>query len=367
LSSNLRNKQYFIRNQAYSKEDYFREIGKMNFGSRISNSSYLKEFFSIQEKSLHKYADIVKAPGCTGNHIANAKNAKNCFEAHEVENAKNCYRVLGANELYDTTNGGLGSEIIYEIITGGKAGFNVKFSIAAFDAVRESEYIDYCASCSHCFGCAGMRNKEYCILNKQYTKEEYEKLVEKIKKQMDDMPYTDKKGNVYKYGEFFPAEISPFTYNETIAQEIFPLSKEATLRGGFKWKDPEIKKYTATKTQSELPDSILEITDSISKETINCLHNAECDHRCNGAYKILPEELKFYKKMNLPLPTLCPNCRYYERLKLVDPLKLWHRQCMCDRSNHGHDGKCTNDFETSYAPDRPEIIYCEQCYQQEVA
>ncbi len=35
--------------------------------------------------------------------------------------------------------------------------------------------------------------------------------------------------------------------------------------------------------------------------------------------------------------------------------------------HHLHGEKhCPNEFETSYAPDRPEIIYCEKCYQQEV-
>ena len=29
-------------------------------------------------------------------------------------------------------------------------------------------------------------------------------------------------------------------------------------------------------------------------------------------------------------------------------------------------GYCDVKFETSYAPGRPEIIYCEKCYQQEV-
>ena len=46
---------------------------------------------------------------------------------------------------------------------------------------------------------------------------------------MNEMPYKDKKGNIYKYGEFFPAELSPFFYNETTAQEYFPLTKEAPL------------------------------------------------------------------------------------------------------------------------------------------
>ena len=63
-----------------------------------------------------------------------------------------------------------------------------------------------------------MRNNSYCILNKQYTKEEYEALVSKIIEQMNTMPYVDKNGVTYKYGEFFPIELSPFGYNETVAQ-----------------------------------------------------------------------------------------------------------------------------------------------------
>jgi len=50
---------------------------------------------------------------------------------------------------------------------------------------------------------------------------------------------------------------------------------------------------------------------------------------------------------------------YHRPLKFRNPLRLWTRQCM-------REG-CPNTFETSYAPDRPEIVYCEQCYLKEVA
>ena len=71
--------------------------------------------------------------------------------------------------------------------------------------------------------------------------------------------------------------------------------------------------------------------------------------------------------MNLPLPKFCPNCRHYQRIALRNPFKLWHRKCMCNKKNHSHKAeKCVVEFETSYAPDRPEIIYCEKCYQQEI-
>ena len=83
--------------------------------------------------------------------------------------------------------------------------------------------------------------------------------------------------------------------------------------------------------------------------------------------------------MNLPLPRLCPNCRHYQRIKQRNPLKLWKRQCQCagqksengiyqNTIKHSHENQpCPNEFETSYSPDRKEIVYCEKCYQAEVA
>jgi len=62
-----------------------------------------------------------------------------------------------------------------------------------------------------------LNTAKYCILNKQYTKEEYEKLMPKI------IEYMEK---TEEWGEFFPASLSPFGYNETIAMEYFPLTRE---------------------------------------------------------------------------------------------------------------------------------------------
>ena len=34
-----------------------------------------------------------------------------------------------------------------------------------------------------------------------------------------------------EWGEFFPSSLSPFGYNETVAQEHFPMSREEVLNG----------------------------------------------------------------------------------------------------------------------------------------
>lgn len=291
-----------------------------------------------------------------------SKNAHYCFDVKKSKDIKYCKQVIEANEVYDMNYCEF-SELCYEYIGYWKINM-VYFSNIIGDS-NNIKYSDFCSTSSNLFACIAIRSKQFCILNKQYTKEEYEELVPKIIKHMNDMPYIDSKGRIYKYGEFFPSELSPFAYNETIAQEYFPLTKEKALQQGYKWKDKEERNYTIEIKNNDIPDNIKDVTDDIINKVIECAHSMDsgqahksCNHQCTEAFKIIPEEFQFYKRMNLPLPRLCPNCRHYERLSQRNPLKLWHRKCMKEG--------CTNEFETSYSPDRPEIIYCEKCYQKEV-
>ena len=197
---------------------------------------------------------------------------------------------------------------------------------------------------------------------------------------MNYMPYVDKKGIVYKYGEYFPPMMSPYAYNHSPAQEHFPMSKSQVEALECLWIDPEDRSYQITKKASELPDSIEEVDDFITKEIILCEEWEKDEesaklHNCSKAFRILPNELLFYRYHHIPLPRKCFYSRHNDRLQNRNPFKLWHRQCMCDGStsspqarNHPHHSeRCPNKFETSYAPDRPEIVYCESCYNAEVA
>jgi hypothetical protein len=283
---------------------------------------------------------------------------------------------MNFKESMDAYSGGRGNELTYET-TATAGAYNIKFGIRIPDS-RSVSYSYLIRSSSDIFGCVGLTQKKYCIFNKQYSKEDYENLIPRIVKHMTDMPYVDKERRTYKYGEFFPPELSPFAYNETITQEYFPLTKEEALRQGYRWKDLEERQYTITMTHNQLLDHIKDVDESILKETIECAHNQTCNEQCTQAFKIIEPELAFYKKMNLSLPRLCSNCRHYQRLKEKNPLKLWHGKCQCtgrssengvysNTTGHFHGGdKCPNEFETSYAPDRKEIVYCEQCYNAEV-
>ncbi|OGZ01027.1 MAG: hypothetical protein A3A43_03080 [Candidatus Liptonbacteria bacterium RIFCSPLOWO2_01_FULL_56_20] len=387
----LRNKSYYIFNQPHTKEGYKEALRGFDLGSHRSIEDIRKRHRDLVRMFPKKFMYSFKVVGVVGDIVGETKNCRYCFDLLRAEDSK--FIVWGGFNLKDAFDGyGMGgnAELLYEVVDVGLQGSNAKFSVVAWGC-HDVQYSYNCHGSFNLFACVGLRNKQYCILNKQYTKEEYEKLVPKIIEHMNTMPYVDKQGRVYKYGEFFPPELSPFAYNETIAQEYFPLTKEQALAKGYCWKDPETKQYTITKKPEDLPDHIKDVDDSILKETIGCAHAVSspsagsgqigkpiCNHQCTTAFKLIPQELQFYRRMNLPLPRLCPNCRHYERLKQRNPLKLWHRKCTCAGAKsengvyqntiaHFHKSDpCPNKFETSYAPNRPEVVYCEQCYNAEV-
>lgn len=375
---NLNKKSYHIFNQPYSKEDYFKELEKFDIGSYEKLEKLRRRAEEFWLRFPNKFReDGSKSLNVSGDYIYQSKNAHKIYQAIGAEDVKYCQYINypPIKDCYDFMTYGENTERCYECAMTGDKAYNLKFCLQTYSGVRDCEYCEYCTGASHLFGCIGIKNQEYCILNKQYSKEEYEALLPRIKKHMEEMPYIDRGGRSYRYGEFFPAEFSPFGYNETIAQEHFPLAKEMALKQGYAWQDIESKHQGSTKPWNNLPNHIKNTDDSILKEVISCKHEGRCEHGCTGALRILPQELEFYRRLNIPLPRLCINCRHRERLKKRNSVRLHSRQCMCDytvynnTSPHQHHplGRCLNEFETSYAPDRPEIVYCEQCYQAEIA
>ncbi|KKU98710.1 MAG: Caib/baif family protein [Candidatus Jorgensenbacteria bacterium GW2011_GWC1_48_8] len=372
--TNLRNKSYCVFNKQYGKEEYQKLLEEHNLKSSAAIKRLQSRF--ISERSKHIVPSIIQhhSTDVSGNWIEESKNVHYSFNCRNVEDGKYVLAAVIAKDVMDYAHFGRGVERIYDSINIGRQASSVFFSNESWDQSSNLQYCMNCRGSQNLFGCIGVRNKSYCILNREYTKEEYEKLVPRIIEHMNTMPYADKKDRVYKYGEFFPPEITPFAYNESLSQEFFPLTKERASELGYRWKDEENRSYKITVKNNEIPDTIRLVSDAILDDVIGCEHGGKCNEQCTTAFKIVPQELNFYRQFNIPLPNLCPNCRHYQRLKQRNPLKLWHRKCMCDyqvykntvKHVHHPEGKCPNEFKTSYAPERPEIVYCEQCYNFEV-
>jgi hypothetical protein len=370
--SGLRNKSYYIFNEQYDKESYIAKLAetKLDSWSGIQKARNFAE--EVWKKSPVKYRHSIQVTKSTGDYIYNGTELVNCFFVGNARNMKNCQSVIYPpnSDGMDVTSSE-GTELAYETICCGNGAHRAIGMVETANSA-DSYYSINCRNVQNIFGCVALKSKSYCILNKQYTKEEYKKLLPKIIKHMNDMPYFDVKGRVYRFGEFFPSEMAPHGYGQSQAFEYFPITEKEAKEKGYNWKQPEKRNYTLTKKASELPDSINQVFDTILSEVIQCEH-AELDNHsfgcnidCATAFRITKQELDFYRKVKLPLPRLCFNCRHVDRIKWRNLPILYYRQCMCDKENHEHKGKCSIKFETSYAPDKPEIVYCEKCYQQEV-
>lgn len=357
---NLRNKQYHVFNKSLSKKEYEEFLKSAKLDTYSGAEKLREEFAEFILTQPQKFAEIYNAPNSTGNYVKNAKNCRECFHCYDAEDCiygEHVWR--NAKDCMDVSTAGRNANTIYNSIN---TGIDVSNHICCVQGWSSTflEYSFNCFNSNHCFGSAGLRKKDYCILNKQYSKGEYEILREKIVREMK----TKK-----EYGEFFPFSFSPFGYNETVAQDQFPLLKGEALQKGFKWEDyPRGTFGKETISWDKIPDSIDDVGDlDVKREIFVCLN-------CKKNYKIISNEFAFYRNLRIPLPRLCPDCRHARRFKARGPNRLWHRQCICDYKvfkntvlhEHHKEGRCPNEFETSYTPKRKEIIYCEQCYNAEV-
>ena len=333
---NLRNKEFYFLNEKYSKDEYFKKLKNLELEKFPKLKNMRAYFLDFTKKFPHKFSEELQNQNCSGNYISNSKNSQQCWDVTEVEDCHFCDDVENIKSSYDVSfyGGKNTNELLYECEGVGHGVFEIKFSKLVWGGASNCDYCWECFSCQDCFGCTGLKRQKYCILNKQYSKEEYFILRDKI------IEHMKKSG---EWGEFFPIEISPFAYNEAIVNEYFPLTKEEVLSRGWKWKDEDKKDYQPQTII--ISDSIEEIQDSICKEILAC-------EDCKKNYQIQKAELKFYKKMGLPIPRTCPDCRHAERMKLRNPRKLWNRKC----------DKCGIKIQTTFAPERPEKVYCEKCY-----
>jgi hypothetical protein len=336
LCTNLRGGEYCFQNRKLSKDDYEEKV-------RTLLSSYAgmqKAITSFEEEKRRQIVPALWSSNSTdvsGNYLTECRNAKECFDCRGGEDLKRCYGHTFGTDSMDTTFN-FHCNQCYEFAAGVRSQ-ELRF---CFNILAGSSDLTYCIDCvntsEHLFGCVSLKRGKYCILNKQYTKDEYERIVPTIIERMRQDG---------EWGEYFPTTLSPFAYNETVAQEYFPLTKADVEKRGWRWLDDTGEKLTVSRIikGKDLPDTIDDIPEDILNWAI------ECDVT-GKPFRIIRQELEFYRSMRLPVPRLHPDERHRRRMALRNPRKLWNRTC----------AKCKAPIVTSYGPERPEIVYCEKCY-----
>ncbi|MFH0712254.1 MAG: hypothetical protein V2A55_00115 [Candidatus Jorgensenbacteria bacterium] len=347
---NLRNKNHYIFNKPYSKENYEKELKSFKLDSFSAVEDLKKKVRDFWLKFPNKFMRGTHNSNVSGDYVGASKNAHYMYQVRFVEDGKFCQWITlpPAKDIYDLTEWGNGVEKVYDSITVGEGANNVKFCFASWNNNSNNEYSMFVVNCSNVFGCLNLKKKKYCIFNKQYSENDYRKLREQIIRNMNENPYVDGKGRIFRYGEFFPYDLSLFDYNETNANQNYPLSEKDALDKGWRWRNIPKSEHEVTMPPDKVPDSINDITESILQEVFGCVN-------CGRAFRLVRGEYDLLKRFGFPLPRKCPECRHMERMSRINLPRLWGRKC----------AKCGKDMQTSYAPKRKEIVYCEECYQAE--
>ena len=336
---NLRNKNYYIRNKQYTKEEYESELKKIKLDSHKNIENLKNEFENIlKNNAAHRENMNIKTTNSIGNYLTNCDKCVNVFTWENSQNCRNSLRGLNTKDCIDQL--GTWNNELSGNNSGVFGGYQIKHSV--WSDARYSEYLDLCYEVEYCFGCVGLRKKKYCILNKQYNKEGYEKLKSEI---ISDM---SKRG---EYGKFFPYSMGFCPYNLSTGMMYFKdIKKEEILKHGGSWSDEDFSSQDGI-SSLELPDSILETEKSITLQALIC---PESKYRFN----ISEAEYKFHKNKNFALARFHFDLRMLKKARKTAVLKSYPYKCIY----------CQNDIMAYYPPEWGyQKIACEECYKQNIA
>ena len=326
--SNLENKSYCINNKQYTKDEY--------------------EWLSTRTKRKLNPSEVVVGCSqtwcerCFWNDLKNCCDSSFITESYDCENVKYINRQLQLKDCMDLQ--GSCEQFTLEGIS--SANSYLWWFMAYWSGNKESWYYIYCYDCSHVFWCVWLKRKEYCIYNRQYSKEQYNQIVPRIIAQM----IRDK-----QWGEFFDPQLSYYWYNESIAMIYFPLTKQEALKRWYKRSDyeapmPNVEKKVEWK---DLPTQWCKIIQQKKPEILEKILNyAIICEISKKPFRITKQEIDFYIKHNLPLPTKHPDVRHQERLERKDPTTMHLIHC----------DNCGEEILSVHEKWKWKKILCDECF-----
>ncbi len=335
---NLHNKSYCIENKEYEKEEYFAKKEHI-----LKNKEKFQEYYN----EVNKEAENLSSENVSGNFCVYSENVENWYFCYRLQNARNAFFVGHSNGRKNVLDTICSDDPWFWDLYGCSNMWSAENCYLSNCFIGTNLYYCYdLLDCNHCIGCISLRNKSFCILNKQYLKEEWLVLANKIFSSME---------KDWILWEAFPPSLNPLYFNDTLAYLFGDFDKDEITDEGFMWRNEEVKVdisetaeivYVNSPILSDIPlnkgDSqsggdILEITptrsslppqlrgtegefldsyqgfDSSENWKINpeILKKVIRDSSGNY-YKIIKPEYDFLEKYALPLPEL----HWLERIKV---------------------------------------------------
>ncbi len=305
MSWNLRNKEYYFKNQKLSKEEYEKKIAEYDFSSLDDQKRGKNEFENLRKNFIVRGIHQVNCENCYGDYLVGCKGCNEIYFSDGCQDSNNILRGTEDINSFDCVVGGK-IEFCYNLLQPGWC-----YMSAFTNDCNRCKYTylsEMCTDCNECVGCISLKRGKYCIFNKQYTEEEYNELKKHI---------FDELSQSASFEDFFEPAKSPFAYEETIADLYFP-------------------KTVMKKEEEDFGED-------------KCV-------LCGRTSKVTEAEKKIYEKMGLAVPDRCFSCRIMALARPYSVVSIKHSNC----------ANCGKDAVTGVSERNYEKVYCEECYLREV-
>ncbi len=331
LCTNLEGKELHFLNEPVSQAEF--EAFRALLDSRKSLSELKQQFETFARQAPRPAAFGRRNENSVGDYLHECRDLHFAFECLRSAESRYVRQVSDSSRCVDCS-GIVGGELLYECTNVGRKATYLRFTMQSYGDLSRLTYCSLCfQDCTDLFGCFGLRGKQYCLLNKQYTKDDYEKLVVQVVAHME---------STGEWGEFFPPESSVVPYNLSMAQDSFPLSSEEASQREFRW---QAAVETLASAGAEVPDRLDLSSDDTTDELFSC---SVCSHR----FRIIAQELLYLRRAGIALPALCFQCRHERRLSTRLPLAHLTRSC----------AKCGAEILCAYDAQDTDSVYCESCF-----
>lgn len=291
-ATNKRNAKYLWFNKQLSKKEWEARRAEVDLGSRKETQKWLAKFNELVKAAPWPENFNVQSENSTGEYLTKTTNCDHTYFADG--GAKNEYWTtfsIGQAENNAYTGTPANSRECYWSADVSSC-FRCHYSYL-LSRCQNVEYSTECYDCENCFGCVGLRKKQFCILNKQYAESEYWKTLDAIKCAMLERG---------EYGQFLPAKMSPAwfpesgafkyhladrTFGEKINAHLFEPDTDGAMG--------DIATIAEVTDANELPDCVDELDSWIGKPVYDSTYNRR--------FSLLAPEVALYKKLRVAPPT----------------------------------------------------------------
>ncbi len=212
MCSNWRNKEFGLFNRQVTQHEFETFMASHNFTDPAVIAQFRQQFETeLLPKTICPPAFLENCEDVQGNYLKNCQRVRDGFESWDLQDCEDVFQCADGHHIRHAYMCNDKVAYVEQCVATGIQAYNVKNSAFVWKS-SNIEYSYLCINCQDCFGCIGLRNQKFCIFNRQYSQADYEILRTQLVAAMSTRG---------EYGNFFPIELSPFRYEDTIAADFF--------------------------------------------------------------------------------------------------------------------------------------------------